>query len=152
TVARRCRLVLGERHSLDDARRHPPVFSARLQPCRAVRVKTSTACSTPDGHARTCAPTASAARAVPPVACWTSCWLRCAKGGTAAFTHLDIGGGVGVLQHELARAGAAHAAVDASRPYLECCARRRPSAATRRARHGSRAISQTLPIMSSQPM
>jgi len=40
--------------------------------------------------------------------------------GTADFTHLDIGGGVGVLQHELARAGAAHTtAVDASRPYLE---------------------------------
>jgi 2-polyprenyl-3-methyl-5-hydroxy-6-metoxy-1,4-benzoquinol methylase len=38
----------------------------------------------------------------------------------ANFTHLDIGGGVGVLQHELARDGAVHtAAVDASRPYLE---------------------------------
>lgn len=38
----------------------------------------------------------------------------------AAFTLLDIGGGVGVLQHELARDGAAHlTAVDASRPYLE---------------------------------
>ena len=36
------------------------------------------------------------------------------------FTHLDIGGGVGVLQHELARHGAVHTtAVDASRPYLE---------------------------------
>ena len=40
--------------------------------------------------------------------------------GTADFTHLDIGGGVGVLQHELARHGAVHTtAVDASRPYLE---------------------------------
>jgi magnesium-protoporphyrin O-methyltransferase len=40
--------------------------------------------------------------------------------GTAHFTHLDIGGGVGVLQHELARNGAVHTtAVDASRPYLE---------------------------------
>ena len=40
--------------------------------------------------------------------------------GTAGFTHLDIGGGVGVLQHELAREGAVHTtAVDASRPYLE---------------------------------
>ena len=40
--------------------------------------------------------------------------------GTASFTHLDIGGGVGVLQHELARNGAVHTtAVDASRPYLE---------------------------------
>jgi len=40
--------------------------------------------------------------------------------GTADFTHLDIGGGVGVLQHELARDGAIHTtAVDASRPYLE---------------------------------
>ena len=40
--------------------------------------------------------------------------------GTATFTHLDIGGGVGVLQHELARDGAVHTtAVDASRPYLE---------------------------------
>jgi magnesium-protoporphyrin O-methyltransferase len=40
--------------------------------------------------------------------------------GTADFTHLDIGGGVGVLQHELARDGAVHTtAVDASRPYLE---------------------------------
>src|SRR5262245_28013827 len=40
--------------------------------------------------------------------------------GTASFTHLDIGGGVGVLQHELARDGAVHTtAVDASRPYLE---------------------------------
>jgi 2-polyprenyl-3-methyl-5-hydroxy-6-metoxy-1,4-benzoquinol methylase len=39
---------------------------------------------------------------------------------TADFTHLDIGGGVGVLQHELARNGAVHTtAVDASRPYLE---------------------------------
>jgi 2-polyprenyl-3-methyl-5-hydroxy-6-metoxy-1,4-benzoquinol methylase len=39
---------------------------------------------------------------------------------TADFTHLDIGGGVGVLQHELARDGAVHTtAVDASRPYLE---------------------------------
>src|SRR5262245_35310228 len=34
--------------------------------------------------------------------------------GTAQFTHLDIGGGVGVLQHELARDGAVHTtAVDA---------------------------------------
>jgi magnesium-protoporphyrin O-methyltransferase len=42
------------------------------------------------------------------------------KQGTADFTHLDIGGGIGVLQHELARAGATHTtAVDASRPYLE---------------------------------
>src|SRR5215831_18500637 len=40
--------------------------------------------------------------------------------GTADFTHLDIGGGVGVLQHELARNGAIHTtAVEASRPYLE---------------------------------
>ena len=39
---------------------------------------------------------------------------------TMNFTHLDIGGGVGVLQHELARDGAVHTtAVDASRPYLE---------------------------------
>ena len=38
----------------------------------------------------------------------------------ADFTHLDIGGGVGVLQHELARDGAVQTtAVDASRPYLE---------------------------------
>ena len=40
--------------------------------------------------------------------------------GMTNFTHLDIGGGVGVLQHELARDGAVHTtAVDASRPYLE---------------------------------
>ena len=40
--------------------------------------------------------------------------------GTGDFTHLDIGGGVGVLQHELARDGAVRTtAVDASRPYLE---------------------------------
>ena len=40
--------------------------------------------------------------------------------GTADFTHLDIGGGIGVLQHELAGDGAARTtAVDASRPYLE---------------------------------
>ena len=40
--------------------------------------------------------------------------------GIAAFTHLDIGGGVGVLQHELARDGAVQTtAVDASHPYLE---------------------------------
>ena len=40
--------------------------------------------------------------------------------GTADFTHLDIGGGVGVLQHELARDGSVQTtAVDASRPYLE---------------------------------
>jgi magnesium-protoporphyrin O-methyltransferase len=40
--------------------------------------------------------------------------------GTPNFTHLDIGGGVGVLQHELARDGAAQTtAVDASRAYLE---------------------------------
>jgi 2-polyprenyl-3-methyl-5-hydroxy-6-metoxy-1,4-benzoquinol methylase len=40
--------------------------------------------------------------------------------GTVGFTHLDIGGGVGVLQHELARDRAVHTtAVDASRPYLE---------------------------------
>ena len=40
--------------------------------------------------------------------------------GMANFTHLDIGGGVGVLQHELARYGAVQTtAVDASRPYLE---------------------------------
>ena len=39
---------------------------------------------------------------------------------TGDFTHLDIGGGVGVLQHELARDGAVRTtAVDASRPYLE---------------------------------
>jgi magnesium-protoporphyrin O-methyltransferase len=39
---------------------------------------------------------------------------------TTTFTHLDIGGGVGVLQHELARNGAVHTtAVDASGPYLE---------------------------------
>ncbi len=42
------------------------------------------------------------------------------ESGTVAFTHLDIGGGVGVLQHELARDGAVHTtAVDASGPYLE---------------------------------
>lgn len=42
------------------------------------------------------------------------------NGGRSEFTHLDIGGGVGVVQHELARAGAMHTtAVDASRPYLE---------------------------------
>ena len=37
--------------------------------------------------------------------------------GTADFTHLDIGGGVGVLQHELARDGALlqTPAVDAAR-------------------------------------
>jgi magnesium-protoporphyrin O-methyltransferase len=40
--------------------------------------------------------------------------------GTADFTHLDIGGGVGVLQHELARDGAVRiTAVDASRAYLD---------------------------------
>src|ERR1044071_3410971 len=40
--------------------------------------------------------------------------------GTPGFTHLDIGGGVGVLQHELAHHGAVHTtAVDASHPYLE---------------------------------
>ncbi|MCC7418252.1 MAG: methyltransferase domain-containing protein [Acidobacteria bacterium] len=38
----------------------------------------------------------------------------------AGFTHLDIGGGVGVLQHELVRDGAVHTtAVDASHAYLE---------------------------------
>src|SRR5574339_1110981 len=43
-----------------------------------------------------------------------------AERGTADFTHLDIGGGVGVLQHALARDGALQTtAVDASRPYLE---------------------------------
>lgn len=40
--------------------------------------------------------------------------------GMVDFTHLDIGGGVGVLQHELAQDGAVETtAVDASRPYLE---------------------------------
>ena len=40
--------------------------------------------------------------------------------GTAEFTHLDVGGGVGVLQHELARDGAIQTtAVDASRPNRE---------------------------------
>ena len=40
--------------------------------------------------------------------------------GIVDFTHLDIGGGVGVLQYELARDGAVQTtAVDASRPYLE---------------------------------
>jgi len=40
--------------------------------------------------------------------------------GMVNFTHLDIGGGVGVLQHELEREGAVHTTgVDASRPYLE---------------------------------
>jgi magnesium-protoporphyrin O-methyltransferase len=40
--------------------------------------------------------------------------------GTGDFTHLDIGGGVGVLQHELASDGAVQTtAVDASRAYLE---------------------------------
>jgi magnesium-protoporphyrin O-methyltransferase len=40
--------------------------------------------------------------------------------GNVSFTHLDIGGGVGVLQHELARDGSVRTtAVDASRPYLE---------------------------------
>ncbi len=35
------------------------------------------------------------------------------------FTHLDIGGGVGVLQHELAKLGSTRTtAVDASAPYL----------------------------------
>jgi 2-polyprenyl-3-methyl-5-hydroxy-6-metoxy-1,4-benzoquinol methylase len=42
------------------------------------------------------------------------------EAGPAPFTHLDIGGGIGVLQHELARDGAVHlTAVDASRLYLE---------------------------------
>jgi magnesium-protoporphyrin O-methyltransferase len=50
--------------------------------------------------------------------------------GTTDFTHLDICGGVGVLQHELARDGATHTtAVDASRPYLELL---REAAAERR--------------------
>lgn len=45
---------------------------------------------------------------------------RMRESGIADFTHLDIGGGVGVLQHELARDGAVQTtAVDASRPYLE---------------------------------
>lgn len=40
--------------------------------------------------------------------------------GTSDFTHLDIGGGVGVLQHELAESGSTRTtAVDASRPYLD---------------------------------
>ena len=40
--------------------------------------------------------------------------------GSDSFTHLDIGGGVGVLQHELAGSGATRTtAVDASQPYLE---------------------------------
>jgi len=40
--------------------------------------------------------------------------------GVQDFTHLDIGGGVGVLQHELAARGATWTtAVDASAPYLE---------------------------------
>ena len=40
--------------------------------------------------------------------------------GSTEFTHLDIGGGVGVLQHELAEIGATRTtAVEASRPYLE---------------------------------
>ena len=39
---------------------------------------------------------------------------------TPDFTHLDIGGGIGVLQHELARDGAVRTtAVDASHFYLE---------------------------------
>ena len=39
---------------------------------------------------------------------------------TSDFTHLDIGGGVGVLQHELAESGSTRTtAVDASRPYLD---------------------------------
>ena len=39
---------------------------------------------------------------------------------TSDFTHLDIGGGVGVLQHELAESGSTQTtAVDASRPYLD---------------------------------
>ena len=37
-----------------------------------------------------------------------------------AFTHLDIGGGIGVLQHELAARGSTRTtAVDASAPYLQ---------------------------------
>ncbi|MCP4805504.1 MAG: hypothetical protein GY913_14145 [Proteobacteria bacterium] len=40
--------------------------------------------------------------------------------GPDPFTHLDVGGGVGVLQHELAASGATRTtAVDASRPYLD---------------------------------
>jgi len=40
--------------------------------------------------------------------------------GLSEFSHLDIGGGVGVLQHELASGGATRTtAVDASAPYLE---------------------------------
>ena len=40
--------------------------------------------------------------------------------GSDSFTHLDIGGGIGVLQHELAGSGATRTtAVDASQPYLE---------------------------------
>ena len=39
--------------------------------------------------------------------------------GSDEFTHLDIGGGVGVLQHELQASGATRTtAVDASAPYL----------------------------------
>ena len=42
-----------------------------------------------------------------------------AREGRTDFTHLDIGGGVGVLQHELAADGASRVtAVDASAPYL----------------------------------
>ena len=40
--------------------------------------------------------------------------------GSADFTHLDIGGGVGVLRHELVESGATRTtAVEASRPYLD---------------------------------
>jgi 2-polyprenyl-3-methyl-5-hydroxy-6-metoxy-1,4-benzoquinol methylase len=40
--------------------------------------------------------------------------------GIEGATLLDIGGGIGAIQHELLAAGAAHAtSVDASNPYLE---------------------------------
>lgn len=55
--------------------------------------------------------------------------------GVAGSTLLDIGGGVGAIQHELLDAGAAHAtSVEASAPYLDVA-----RAETERRGHGDRA-------------
>lgn len=107
--------------SLGDAsRRHLSTFSGRLRPCRAARVKTLIACSTPGGHARTWAPTASAVRAVLLADCWTPSEHPCGKEarGTSPIWIL-----VGVLESSSTNwpgtGPVQTTAVDASRPYLD---------------------------------
>ena len=72
--------------------------------------------------------------------------------GVEDATLLDIGGGIGAIQHELLAAGAAHAtSVDASAAYLEAAQRRASAVASAIASRIATATSSSWPSRSLPP-